>query len=63
MADKPEPVQVATLKSAMGKGCFQVYKHLPLTDEQRGNAQYVLQALGEHFQPKTNLRAIFIQLL
>ena len=46
-------VQVATLKTVMGKECYQIHEHLPLTDDERKDLDTILSALTEHFEPKT----------
>ena len=48
-------IQVDTLKSVMGKECYQVYEHLSLLPDTRANIRDILKALCEHFEPKTNV--------
>ena len=52
---KDPAVQIATLKAVMGKECFQIYEHLPLSDEEHKDLDTILSALTEHFEPKTNV--------
>ena len=52
---KDPTVQIATLKAVMGKECFQIYEHLPLSDEEHKDLYTILSALTEHFEPKTNV--------
>ena len=54
LSKKPKLVQVATRKCVMGKDCYLVYEHLPLTSAQAADPETVLDALGAHFEPKTN---------
>ena len=39
----------------MGKECFQIYEHLPLSGDERNNLDDILSALTEHFEPQTNV--------
>ena len=52
---KDPTVQIATLKAVMGKECFQIYEHLPLSDEEHKDLDTILSALTEHFELKTNV--------
>ena len=53
--DKKEPeIVAATLLSVMGKECLQVCRNLPMTEDERKNAESVLTKLSEYFEPKRN---------
>ena len=54
LAGKDTAIQVGTLLSIMGKECYLVYEHLPLSDAQQKDPDEILKCLGEHFEPKTN---------
>lgn len=51
---KDSPIRVATLLSIMGKDCYQIYEHLPLSTEQRKDPKVILEKIGEHFEPQRN---------
>ena len=50
-----QPVRVATLKLVMGKTTLQIFKHLDIPSETRGNTTQILDALEEHFAPSRNV--------
>ena len=52
---KDASIQVATLKTLMGKECYEVCDNLPLTDAQRKSPTEIVKHLGEHFEPQRNV--------
>ena len=54
VAGKDAAIQVGTPLSIMGKECYLVYEHLPLSDAQRKDPDEILKCFGEHFEPRTN---------
>ena len=55
MDKKDDAIRVATLLSVMGKECFQIYQNLDISDANRKKVGEILNALGKHFEPKTNI--------
>ena len=53
LADKDKKIVAATLLSIMGKECLHVCRNLPMTDEERQDAN-VIAKLSEYFIPKRN---------
>ena len=52
----PEPMNVAsTLRGVMGKDCYNIYKRLPLDNENKQNIKSILDALEEYFKPDLNV--------
>ena len=49
---KDDEIQVATLKSVMGKDCKQVLKRLELSAEQLKKPNIILEKLQQHFSPE-----------
>ena len=47
-------VIVATLLSVIGKECYQVYMHLPMTEAERKDYKIILKKLSDYFEPKKN---------
>ena len=54
LTDKGKKYVTATLLSIMGKECLHVCKNLPMTDEERQDADVILTKLSEYFIPKRN---------
>jgi len=52
---KDDGIQVATLKSVMGKDCKQVLKRLELTTKQLRKTDTILEILQGHFSPERNI--------
>ena len=52
---KDDEIQVATLKSVMGKDCKQVLKQLELSVEQLKNPDTILEKLQQYFSPKRTI--------
>ena len=52
--EKDKKIQVATLLTVLGKECMQVYKTLPLTDDERKDPNIVIEKLSSHFEPQRN---------
>ena len=48
-------VQLASLRSIMGKECLQIYRNLSLTPEQQESVQGCLEALEAYFKPQRNV--------
>ena len=53
--EKDEPIQVALLKSVMGKECKNILKQLQLTDDEMKSHTTILDKLQVHFAPSRNL--------
>lgn len=51
---KDKKIVTATLLSVMGKECLHVCRNLPLTEDERQDADVILMKLGEYFEPKRN---------
>ena len=51
---KDKKIVAATLLSIMGKECLHVCRNLPMTEEQRQDADVILTKLDEYFVPKRN---------
>jgi len=52
---KPGDIQVATLKTIMGRECVAALKHIHLSQDDAKHTSKVLKALGDHFKPKINV--------
>ena len=54
--DKQEQkIRLATLRSAMGKDCLQIFLNLKLSSEQQQDMQECIEALEAYFKPKRNI--------
>ena len=54
--DKQEQkIRLATLRSAMGKDCLQIYLNLKLSSEQQKDMHECIEALEAYFKPKRNV--------
>lgn len=51
---KGNDILVATLLSVIGKECYQIYQHLPLTVEERKDPKIIIQKLKDYFLPQKN---------
>ena len=51
---KDKKIVAATLLSVMGKECLHVCRNLPMTEDERQDADVILTKLGEYFEPKRN---------
>ena len=49
---KIENIRVATLLATIGKEALQIYRHLPMTKEERKNPQEIIEKLEAYFIPK-----------
>ena len=54
LADKDKKIVAATLLSIMGKECLHVCRNLPMTADERQDADVILTKLSEYFIPKRN---------
>ena len=54
LADKDKKIVAATLLSIMGKECPHICRNLPMTNEERQDANVILTKLSEYFLPKRN---------
>ena len=54
LADKDKKIVAATLLSIMGKECLHVCRNLPMTAEERQDADVILTKLSAYFIPKRN---------
>ena len=54
LAEEAEEIQVATLRSVMGKESRIILQPLTLSDADRAKVQPTLAALEKHFRPQTN---------
>ena len=52
---KSAEVQIATLKSVIGTECLAILRHLNLSEDDKKDTKKTLDALEEHFKPKTNV--------
>ena len=52
LADKDKKIVAATLLSIMGKECLHIFRNLPMTNEERQDADVILTKLSEYFIPK-----------
>ena len=52
---KDEKVRVATLRGVMGKDCYNIYKRLPLEEDQKEKVKSILDSLEEYFKPARNI--------
>eukprot|EP00914_Ancora_sagittata_P002246 GHVO01005012.1.p1 GENE.GHVO01005012.1~~GHVO01005012.1.p1 ORF type:complete len:423 (-),score=31.22 GHVO01005012.1:5-1273(-) len=48
-------VQLATLRTVMGRECKNILRHLPLTDVQLASVDEIMDGLQGHFYPRTNV--------
>ena len=54
--DKQEQkIRLATLRSAMGKDCLQIFLNLKLSSEQQQDMHECIEALEAYFKPKRNV--------
>ena len=51
---KDKKIVAVTLLSIMGKECLHVCRNLPMTEEERQDANVILTKLDEYFVPKRN---------
>ena len=51
---KDKKIVAATLLSVTGKECLHVCRNLPMTEDERQDADVILTKLGEYFEPKKN---------
>lgn len=51
---KDKKIVAATLLSVMGKECLHVCRNLPMTEDERQDAEVILTKLSEYFEPKRN---------
>ena len=54
LADKDKKIVAATLLSTMGTECLHACRNLPLTADERQDADVILTKLSEYFIPKRN---------
>ena len=54
LADKDNKIVTATLLSIMGKECLHVCRNLPMTADERQDADVILTKLSKYFIPKWN---------
>ena len=55
LAGKDAAIQLGTLLSIMGKECYFVYEHLPLSAAQRNDPDKILECLREHLSQRLTL--------
>ena len=55
LSEKDEKIRVATLGGVMGKDCYNIYKRLPLDNENKEKIKSILDALEEYFKPNLNV--------
>lgn len=55
LTGKDDTIQVATLKTLMGKECKQVLHRLELTEDQLKKMKTILENLKKHFSPECNV--------
>ena len=49
LVKKEKPIRITTLLTIMGKDCFQIYKNLPLSIQDRDDISIFIGALDGHF--------------
>ena len=54
LADKDKKIVATTLLSVLGKECLRVCRNLPMTEDERQDADVILTKLNEYFEPKWN---------
>ena len=54
LADKDKKIVAATLLSIMGKECLHICRNLPMTNEERQDADVILTKLSKYFILKRN---------
>ena len=55
LGKKEKPVQVATLKTVMGKECRQILGRLELREDATKDAEVIMQKLESYFEPTQNI--------
>ena len=55
LSEKTGKVQIATFLVIVGKECYQVYRKLALTTEQKADLEAIVEELGKYFKPKSSV--------
>ena len=55
LSEKDDTVKIATFLVIVGKECYQVYRKLALSEDQRKNLTEIIGRLERYFRPKKNV--------